>query len=140
MIKCLEDKTLLEIFLKGFTDQTGPLSQETSTCIGAGFQNIDLRTMLLSNSEQADEEAAMVQGMAGFLIALSCLTEAEWQTASPALQFEPDDREGLQCVMKKLGGPEGIAESLVSKQGEPPLAFFNAAIECKLTVTDGPAG
>ncbi len=137
---CLEHQTLLKIFLKGFTDQTGPLSGDTSACVSAGFRNFDLRAMMVTNPEGPGEEAAMVQGMAGILITLSCLNEEEWQAASPALDLQPDGREGLQCVMNMLGGPEGVAASLESKEGEPPLALFNAAAECGLTMMGGPPG
>ena len=140
MVGCLEYETLLKIFLNGFTDQTGPLSDDTSACVSAGFRNFDLRAMMLTNPEGSGEEAAMVQGMAGFLITLSCLNEEEWQAASPALDLPPEGREGLQCVMNMLGGPEGVAASLESKEGEPPLAFFNAAAECGLTMMGGPSG
>ena len=80
----------------------------------------------------------MVQGMAGFLITLSCLNEEEWQAASPGLELPPDGREAMQCVTNTLGGPEGILASLQSNQGEPPVAFFNAAFGCGLTMMGGP--
>ena len=140
MVECLEHETLLKIFLKGFTDQTGPLSDDTSACVGAGFRDFDLRAMMLTNPEGPGGEAAMVKGMAGLLITLSCLNEEEWQAASPALDLQPEGREALQCVMNKLGGPEGVATSLESKEGEPPLALFNAAAECGLTMMGGPPG
>ena len=139
MVGCLEHETLLKLFLNGFTDQTGPLSDDTSACVSAGFQNFDLRAMMLANQEGSGEEAAMVQGMAGFLITLSCLNEEEWQAASPALDLPPEGREAMQCVMNMLAGPEGIAASLESKEGEPPLAFFSAAAECGM-VMGGPSG
>ena len=140
MVECLEDETLLKIFLKGFTDQTGPLSDDSSACVSAGFRDFDLRAMMLTNPEGPGGEAAMVKGMAGLLITLSCLNEEEWQAASPALDLQPEGREALQCVMNKLGGPEGVATSLESKEGEPPLALFKAAAECGLTMMGGPPG
>ena len=84
VVGCLEHETLLKLFLKGFTDQTGPLSNDTSACVSTGFQDFDLRAMMLTNPEGSGEEAAMVQGMAGFLISLACLNEEEWKAASPA--------------------------------------------------------
>ena len=68
VVGCLEHETLLKLFLKGFTDQTGPLSNDTQACVSTGFQDFDLRAMMLTNPEGSGEEAAMVQGMAGFLI------------------------------------------------------------------------
>ena len=140
VVGCLEHETLLKLFLKGVTDQTGPLSADTSACVSAGLQDFDLRAMMLTGPEGSGEEAAMIQGMAGFLITLSCLNEEEWQAASPALDLQPEGREGLQCVMNTLGGPEGVAASLEAKEGEPPLAFFNAAAECGLAMMGGPSG
>ena len=140
LVECLEHETLLKIFLKGFTDQTGPLSTDTSACVNAGFRNFDLRTMMLTSPEGPGGQAAMVKGMAGLLITLSCLNEEEWEAASPALDLQPEGREALPCVMNKLGGPEGVEASLESKEGEPPLAFFRAAAECGLMMMGGPPG
>ena len=140
LVECLEHETLLKIFLKGFTDQTGPLSTDTSACVNAGFRNFDLRTMMLTSPEGPGGQAAMFKGMAGLLITLSCLNEEEWEAASPALDLQPEGREALPCVMNKLGGPEGVEASLESKEGEPPLAFFRAAAECGLMMMGGPPG
>ena len=96
--------------------------------------------MMLANPEGPGAQAATVKGMAGILITLSCLNEDEWKAASPALDLPPEGREPLQCVMNKLGGPEGVEASLESKEGEPPLALFNAAAECGLTMMGGPPG
>ena len=140
LAECLENETLLNIFLKRFTDQAGPMSSDTSACVGAGFQNLDLPAMMLTDTEGPDEEAGVVQVMAGLIILLACLDEPEWQTASQTLGLPPDEREALQCVMNLLGGPEGIVASMESKEGEQPTAFFNAATECELTIMEGPQG
>ena len=140
LARCLEHETLLKIFLKGFTDQTGPLSSDTSACVNAAFRNFDLHAMMLTNPEGPGAQAAMVKGMAGILITLSCLNEDEWKATSLALDLKPEGREALQCVMNKLGGPKGVEASLESKEGEPPLALFHAAAECGLTMIGGPPG
>ena len=140
LARCLEHETLLKIFLKGFTDQTGPLSSDTSACVSAGLRNFDLHAMMLTNPEGPGAQAAMVKGMAGLLITLSCLNEDEWKAAGPALDLQPEGREALQCAMNKLGGPEGVETALEFKEGEPPLALFNAAAECGLTMMGGPPG
>ena len=136
---CLEHETLLNIFLKGFTDQAGPMSDDTSACVSAGFQNLDLPAMMLTNPEEPDEETGVVQVMAGLIIVLACLNEEEWQAASQNLDLLPNEREALQCTMNKLGGPEGIVASLESEEGEQPTAFFNAATECGLTIMEEPS-
>ena len=136
---CLEHETLLKIFLKGFTDQTGPLSSDTSVCISAGLRNFDLHAMMLTNPEGPDRYAVMGKTIAGILITSSCLNEEEWKAASPALDLP--GREALQCVMNLLGGPEGVMASLEpkevmasleSKEGEPPMNFFKTATKCGL--------
>ena len=98
LARCLEHETLLKIFLKGFTDQTGPLSSDTSACVSDGFRNIDLHAMMLTNPEGPGAQAAIVKGMAGILITLSCLNEDEWKATSPALDQKPEGREALQCA------------------------------------------
>ena len=137
---CLENETLLKIFLKRFTDEAGPMSSDTSACVSAGFQNLDLPAMMLTNPEGPDEETGIVQVMAGLIIVLACLDEPEWQTASQTLDLPPDGREALQCAMNLLGGPEGVVASMESKEGEQPTAFFNAATKCGLTMMGGPPG
>ena len=137
---CLETETLLNIFLKRFTNQAGPLSSNTSACVSAGFQNLDLHALMLTDPEGPEEESEIVQVMAGLIIVLACLDEPEWQAASQPLDLPPDGREALQCAMNLLGGPEGIVASLESKEGEQPTAFFNAATECGLTMMEEPSG
>ena len=140
LARCLENETLLNIFLKRFTDETGPMSSDTSACVSAGFQNLDLPAMMLTNPEGPDEEAGIAQVMGGLIIVLACLDEPEWQTASQTLDLPPEGREAMQCVMNLLGGPEGIAASLESKEGEPPLALFSAVAKCGLTMMGGQPG
>ena len=137
---CLENETLLNIFLKRFTNPAGPLSSNTSACVSAGFQNLDLHAMMLTDPEGPEEESEIVQVMAGLIIVLACLDEPEWQAASQTLDLPPDGREALQCAMNLLGGPEGILASMESKEGEQPMAFLNAATECGLTMMGGPPG
>ena len=72
----------------------------------------------------------MAGGMAAFFLTFSCLDEDEWAAAAPALDMAPGDRETLQCVMKALGGPEGVAAALQPAGGGPPAAFFEAAMGC----------
>ena len=137
---CLDNKTLLNIFLKRFTDKAGPMSNDTSACVSTGFQNLHPRAMMLTDPEGPDEESGIVQVMAGIIIVLACLDESEWQTASQTLGLPPDEREALQCAMKLLGAPEEIVASMESKEGEQPTAFFNAATECGLTIMEEPSG
>ena len=136
LAECLEDETLMRLFLTGLLGESGTLSEETSACVRAGIAGIDLRAMMFAGSE----ETAMAGGMAAFVLTLSCLNEEEWQAASPALGMSPGDREGLQCVLEELGGPEGMAQALHPPGGGPPIDFFNAVTECGIPMGAGPPG
>ena len=136
-ITCVENEALLTFFLVPFTSQIGALSEETSACLRGGFEGIDLRALMLSSFASPDDEAAMISGMTGFIVTLACLNEEEWEMASPALELGPYNPEGLQCVLDKLGGPEGLA-AMTSPDAGPPIALFGAAIECNLAFVEGP--
>ena len=140
LMQCLEDDTLLRLFLTGLIGETGSLSEETSMCVRAGFEDIDLRSVMLASSTGAEDgAAAMMTGMVGMFLTLSCLNEEEWQSAAPALGMGPDDRESLQCVLEELGGPEGFAASLDPDAG-PPVALLSAAMSCGMETIGQPGG
>ena len=131
-IQCLEDETLLRIFITGLIGLTEPLSMETSECVRSGVEGINLRSMMSGGAEH-DEQAAMVNSMSAFMLTLSCLNDGEWQAASAATGMDPGERENFQCVMQELGGPEGMAEALQSMEvGEDAAlsTFLFAAIQC----------
>ncbi len=138
-ITCLEDESLLALFLTPFTSQTGALSQETSACLRIGFEGLDLRALMLGSLAAPDDEAAQISGLTGFIVTLSCLNQEEWEAASPALELGPYNPEGLECVLDKVGGPEGLA-AMASPDAGPPIALFGAAIECNLAFMQPPGG
>ena len=140
LIQCLEDETLMRLFLTGLIGQAGTLSEETSECIRGGFSGFDLRSMMLASAAGGDEEAGMAGGMAAFFLTLPCLDEDEWAAAAPALDMAPGDRETLQCVMEALGGAEGVAAALQPAGGGPPAAFFEAAMGCGMPMGASPGG
>ena len=88
LITCLEDETLLRIFLTEFIGEANPLTLETSECLRTGFEGIDLRSMMLAGTE-GDEQAAMAGGMAAFTMTLACLSEEEWLAIAPAMGMDP---------------------------------------------------
>ena len=139
LIQCLEDETLLRLFLTGLIGQTGPLSAESSACVRSGFTSFDLRSVMLATPAEPDEAAAMAGSMAGFLLTLSCLNDEEWQAVGPSLGMGADDRDGLQCVLTELGGPEGLAAALQPGAG-PPTAFSEASAACNPQMTQGESG
>ena len=136
LINCLEDETLLRLFVTGLIALTTPLSLETSACIRGGLEGIDVRSVMSAGAE-GDAQAAMVGSMSAFMLTLSCLNDEEWQAASAATGMDPGERENLQCVMKELGGPEGMATALQSMQSGDDAAFSSfllAAIQCGVSM------
>ncbi len=136
LVGCMEDETLLRLFLTGLIGESGPLSVETSDCIRTAVEGIDLRSVMLAGNE-GDEQAAMVGSMSAMFLTLGCLNDEEFAASAPALDMTPEDRESLDCVFAQLGGPEGIAEALGSEDGAGVMAIFGAAIGCGLQM--GPA-
>ena len=140
MLNCMEDDTVTRMFLSGLVGDTGPLSVETSACIRAGMQGLDLRSILLSGVA-GDEQGSMMGGMSAFFLTISCLNEEEFEHAAPALDMNPDDHESLQCVLQELGGPEGLAQTLGSGDESAIMALFPVAIGCGLSMEGaGPGG
>ena len=82
-ITCVENEALLTFFLVPFTSQIGALSEETSACLRGGFEGIDLRALMLGSFASPDDEAAMISGMTGFIVTLSCLNQEEWELGQP---------------------------------------------------------
>ena len=137
LIGCLEDETVLRVFLTGLIGMSDPLSEESSQCIRTGLAGVDVRSVMLAGTA-GDAEAAMVGSMSAFFLTLSCLNEDEWQAAAPSLGMGPADREGLQCLLEELGGPEGFSETLGSGEEGSIFALFGAAIGCGLEMEGGP--
>ena len=131
VLGCLENETVTSLFLSGFVGNPSQLSDETSACIRTGMEGIDLRSVMLAGSA-GDEEAAMVGGMSAMLLTVSCMNDEEFAVSAPALGFNPDDREGLDCVMEQLGGPEGFAATLAPGDQSGIFALLTAAAQCGL--------
>ena len=137
LITCLEDETLLRIFLTGFIGESRPLTLETSECVRTGFEGIDLRSVMLAGTE-GDEESAMAGSMAAFTMTLACLSEEEWLAIAPAMGMDPSERDSLLCITEELGGPEGMAQALSGENESGLMAFFAASAECELPMDGGP--
>jgi hypothetical protein len=129
LIGCMEDETVLRLFLTGFIGGTGSLSEETSDCIRSGMEGVDLRSVMLAGTA-GDEQAAMVGGMSALFLTVGCLNEEEFEVAAPALGMSPADRESQMCAIEKLGGPEGIAALMESGDEAVFMSLIGAAIEC----------
>ena len=136
LIGCLEDETLARIFLAGFVPGPGPLSQETSDCVRAGFAVIDPRTVMTSGIE-GDPGRAMAGSMTALSVTIACLNDEEWDAAASMMGMPPDEREGMQCLLDQVGGPGEMAEAMIAA-GEGDLTdLAQAGADCGLDM--GPA-
>ena len=146
LTRCLDDETVDLIFMA--TIVPVQFSEETSTCVLAGLEVIDPRTVMTAGLE-GDPETAMAGSMAAFTVSAACLNDEEWATAAPKLGMEPEDREGMVCVMAALSGPAEMAKAMTEamKAGEvaEESALFTAGLECGMepwpepAATPGPA-
>ncbi len=133
VLGCFEDRTVLSLFLSGLVGDLSQLSQETSACMQTGTEGIDLRGVMLSGGA-GDDEAAMVGAMSAMFLTISCLSDEELVAAGSALGMTPEDRDGMQCVMQELGGPQGLASVLSAEDESGIMTFFGAAFACGLNL------
>ena len=104
LIGCLEDETVLRLFVTSIVGLEKPLGEDSSACVRAGMEGIDARAVMLSGMA-GDEQAAMMGSMSAFTLILTCLNEEEFAAAAPALDIDPEEREGSCASWVSLAGP-----------------------------------
>ena len=134
---CLEDETISRILLAGFVPGPEPLSLESSECVRAGFEVIDPRAVMTAGAG-GDPGKAMAGSMAAMIVTIACLSDEEWEKASPAVGMSDQDRAGSQCLMAELGGPGNMAEAMLAAQEGDLNSMANAAAECGLDMGPTP--
>lgn len=139
-IDCLGDESALRAFLTEILGLAGPLSEDTSACLRAGFGTFDVRSVMVARQVAEDNAAYLTGSASAFMLTLSCLNEEEWRTYVPPMIMNPDEQGRLQCVVATLGGPEELAAALQSSGGGVSDRFLNTANECGLQVTFLPGG
>ena len=68
----------------------------------------------------------MAGSMAGFSVTQACLTEQEWEAQAAQMGMGPAEREGLQCLMRELGGPGAMAAAMIAA-GQGDISTLSAA-------------
>ena len=135
-VGCLEDETLVRIFLAGYVPGPGPLSQETSDCVRAAFEVIDPRAIMTAGIE-GNSGRAMAGSMAAFSVTMACLNDEEWDSAALKMGIETDGREGMRCLLEHLGGPGKMAEAMIAAGEGDFTGLAQAGPDCGLNM--GPA-
>ena len=92
LISCLNDDTVNQFFIAAIVPGPGPLSAETTDCVLAGLDVIDPRALMTAGLVEDKPERAAFGSMAAFNVSIACLTDEEWQKATPASGISDLDR------------------------------------------------
>ena len=79
----------------------------------------------------------MAGSMAGFSVTQACLTEQEWEAQAAQMGMGPAEREGLQCLMRELGGPGAMAAAMIAAGQGDISTLSAAAMACGLDMGSG---
>ena len=134
IINCLQDETVLRLFLTTLVGQVEPFSQDTSGCIREGFIPLDLRGLLAPAVAGNTPANSLALSMVALNVSVVCMNDDEWETYAPRLGMQPEDREGAACLFEKLDGPAQLVEAMrAASLGETPeelaIAFETCGLE-----------
>ncbi len=133
IVNCLQDDTVLRLFLTQLVGQVEPFEMETAACIREGFLPLDLRALLAPSVAGQAPANSLALSMAALAVSVSCLSDAEWETYAPRLGMAPGDRAGFVCLLEALGGPAELVAAMRSASlGEAPAKFIRASQTCGL--------
>ncbi len=133
IVNCLQDDTVLRLFLTTLVGQVEPFSEETSLCIREGFVPIDLRGLLAPAIAFGSPASSLAMSMAALNVSVVCMNDEEWAIYSPRLGMQPEDKEGAACLFDELGGPEQVVKAMQEASlGETPEGLTEAFNKCGL--------
>ena len=134
---CFEDETLLRLYFTGILAATGPLTVETSGCIRAGVQGVDLMALMLAGPT-GGEQAQMAAAMPLLVLSVTCLNDDEWPLGAAGLGLPPGERGDPQCLLEAVGGPQGLAQALSAGDEASVMTVLGAAVGCGMQMPGGP--
>ena len=137
LLSCFEDETLLRLYFTGILAATGPLTVETSGCVRAGVEGVDLQALMLAGSA-GGEQAQMAAAMPLMILAVTCLNDDEWPLASAGLGLPPGERGDPQCLMDAVGGSQGLGQMLSAGDEASIMTLVGAAVGCGVQMQGGP--
>ena len=138
IMDCLQDETLLRMFLGSFAQYAdpGPLSPKTSGCIRTSFAGIDPRRVLLAMLEGNRQDGMVTSAI---ILTITCLNEQEWDAATRALELHTEVRETMLCILREMGGPEEMVAALPMGGQNSAVILAPALRKCRAEMEDGPA-
>ena len=134
---CLEDETLVRLFLASFVPVTDPLSPQSSQCVWAAFDVIEPRKVMTAGME-GGPGAAMAGSMAALTSTLACLNETEWEAVAPKVGIDPEERGEVLCLLEELGGAAELATALMEAGQGDSTAISRAGVGCGMNPEPGP--
>ena len=137
LLGCFEDETLLRLYFTGVLAATGPLTVETSGCVRAGMEGVDLQGLMLAGAT-GDEQAQTAAGMPLLVLTVTCLNDEEWPIAAAGLGLPPGDRGDPQCLLDAVGGSQGLAQTLSAGDEASIMTLLGAAVGCGMQMPGGP--
>ena len=130
IIGCLQDETVLRLFLTSLVGLTEPFSPETSSCIEEGLAPLDLRRLLVPSGTEDDPTNSLALGMIALNASVVCMNDDEWSTYAPRLGMQPEDRETTTCLFEELGGPAKLVEAMQAANLGEAEGFVSALEAC----------
>ena len=140
IVNCLQDDTVLRVFLTSLVGQVEPFSRETSACIREGFVPIDMRRLLAPAVAGGAPANSLALSMVALNVSVVCMNDDEWAIYAPRLGMEPGDRDAAACLFEELGGPANLAEAMQEASlGEMPEELTRAWKACGLEDSGPPS-
>ncbi len=131
IINCLQDETILRLFLTSLVGLTEPFSPVTSMCIEEGLVLLDLRQLLAPAETRDAPVNSLALGMVALNVSVVCMDDDEWDIYASRLGMQPRDREGAACLFEELGGPAKVVEAMQEASlGEVPEELAEAFETC----------
>ena len=137
LINCMEDETVLRLFITQLVGLEEPLSEEASVCVRAGIDGAVARDVIQAGMA-GDAQSAMTGSMSAFFLVITCFNEEEFAAAAPSLGVPVDDREGIICLAEEIGGPEKVMAAFSGQDEDAMMALMGAAITCGLEMEGAP--
>ena len=135
ILGCLQEETLLRMFVGALLEDPEPLSTEASECIRTAFDGIDLLSVWLAGAQGNELDYTFLSGV---FVTIACLDYEEWETAAKALDLNPGEREFTVCLMGEMGRSIGLTAALEAKDEAGNLTMLARATGCELEVEPEP--
>ena len=135
ILGCLQEETLLRMFVGALLEDPEPLSTEASECIRTAFDGIDLLSVWLAGAQGNELDYTFLSGV---FVTIACLDYEVWETAAKALDLNPGEREFTVCLMGEMGRTRGLTAALEAKDEAGNLTMLARATGCELEVEPEP--